>query len=140
MSWPGRSNLMIARWHLAALTLLVCVASTARAVDTLDLIPADALGSFACKSIEGLVKKSEKLVKDVEIKLPDSPAALCRMLFMSLGINAGLDTKGNCSAVVVNEKHVGGKLGFRNLDQYIVLSIPFSDIDAMAGNFDLGKG
>src|SRR5262249_6401745 len=131
---------MIRPSHLAALSLVLSIVTRARAADTLDLIPADATGGVACKSIEGLVRKSDKLVKDLELKLPEQPGALCKQLFMALGINAGLDTRGGCSAVVVNQKHVGGDINFRNLETFIVLTIPFSDLDAMAGNFGLGKG
>src|SRR4051812_23064658 len=99
------------RWsHLTALSLVVSLAtSPTRAAETYDLIPADALGGVACKSIQGLVKKSEKLIKDVGLKIPDEaqPGALCKQLFMFLGIQTGLDTKGNCSLVVVNKKHIG---------------------------------
>src|SRR5687768_1732188 len=99
------------RWtHLLALSLLFCVWTPSRAVETYDMIPADALGGVACRSIQGLVKKSEKLIKDTEIQFPEKPADLCKSLFTAIGINAGLDTKGGCSLVVVNEKHVGVKL------------------------------
>src|SRR5438105_3593451 len=118
------------RWtHLLALSLLFC-GETARAVETYDLIPADALGGVACRSIQGLVKKSDKLAKDVGLELKDSPADLCKLLFTSIGIKAGLDTQGGCSLVAVNEKHVGAKfnLGIRgggNAEQFVVFTIPF---------------
>jgi len=86
------------RWsHLTELSLVLALAaSPLRAVETYELIPADALGGVACKSIQGLVKKSEKLIKDVDLKLPDEaqPGALCKQLFMFLGIQTGLRHQG----------------------------------------------
>src|SRR5262245_47082295 len=140
---------MIWRPQLAALCLVLCLATTsgrARAADMLDLIPADALGGVACRSIEGLVQKTTKLIKDTEIKVPEQPGAICKQIFMALGIQAGLDTKGGCSAVLVNEKHIGEKFKFaifgggNNAEKFVVLTIPFSDLDAMAGNFGIGQG
>ena len=57
-----------------ALILVICAAANAPAADILDLIPADALGGVTCRSISELVKKSEKLIKDVEF-LMASPKA-----------------------------------------------------------------
>ncbi len=131
---------MVRRSHLVALALVLGIATSSRAVETYDLIPADALGGVACRSIQDLVKKSEKLAKDADITLPEQPGALCKQLFMFLGIQAGLDTKGGCSLVVVNKKHIGAEIGFNNFDQYIVLTIPITDIDAMGKNFGFEKG
>jgi hypothetical protein len=131
---------MVQRSCLTALSLLLCVAASSPAADSLDLIPADALGGVACRSIDGLVQKSEKLVKDAEIKLPATPSVLCTSLFTALGIQNGLDRKGGCSLVVVNKKHIGAEIGFGNLEQYLVAALPFSDLDAMAGNFGIDKG
>lgn len=136
------------RWsHLTALSLIICITTRSTAVETYDLIPADAMAGVSCKSIQGLVQKSEKLIKDAEIKLPVQPRALCKELFMALGIQVGLDTKGGCSAVLVNEKHIGEKFkinlfggGGSNAEKFVVLTIPMSDIDDMAGNFGIGKG
>src|SRR5262245_58349783 len=133
---------MIRYAHLIALSLVVSVSTTTPAAETYDLIPADALGGVACKSIQGLVKKSDKLIKDVGLKIPDEaqPGALCKQVFMFLGIQTGLDTKGNCSLVVVNKKHIGAEIGLGNLDKFFVLSIPFTDLDDMAKNFGFEKG
>ncbi len=129
------------RWpHLTASCLVFCLALRSQGAETYELIPADSLGGIACRSIEGLVKKSTQLAKDAEIKLPEQPGALCKQLFMALGIQAGLDTKGGCSLVAVNPKYVGAKIGFGNFDQYLVAAIPFTDLDAMAGNFGIEKG
>ena len=54
------------RHHLAALSFVLGLATSSRAADMLDLIPADALAGCACRSIEGLVQKTTKLAKDVD--------------------------------------------------------------------------
>lgn len=136
----------MARLHLPALSLVLCLATSSRAADMLDLIPADALAGCACRSIEGLVQKTTKLAKDVELELPEQPGALCKQLFMALGIQAGLDTRGSCAFALVNEKHIGEKFklnffgGGNNAEKFVVLTIPFASLDDMAGNFGIGKG
>src|SRR5262249_61066318 len=107
----GRNGLkgvtpMVRRLHLVAISLLFCVVANSRAADMLDLIPGDALGGVACRSIEGLVAKSEKLVKDAEIKVAEvaRPRELCKQVFMFLGITAGLETQGGGALVVVHPR------------------------------------
>src|SRR5262245_50362047 len=100
---------MVRPSRLAALGLVFCVATTSRAAEAFDLIPADALGGVACRSIGDLVQKSEKLARDGGLDLPQPPGEVCKQAFALLGIQAGLDTKAGCAAVVVNKKHVGAE-------------------------------
>ena len=131
---------MVRRSHLAALVLLFGLGTSGRAAEAYDLIPADALGGVACRSIADLVSKSDKLARDAGLELPLRPGDLCRMAQMALGINGGLDLKGGCALVVANPKHVGMEINYRNLEPFLVLALPFTDLDTMAANFGFAKG
>jgi hypothetical protein len=131
---------MIRRSPLVALALLIGLGTSGQAVETYDLLPADALGGIACRNISDLVGKSDKLARDVGLKLPVTAGGLCQMAQMALGINAGLDLKGGCALVAANPKHVGMEFNFRNANEFLVVVLPFTDLDTMAANFGFDKG
>src|SRR5262249_16954790 len=127
----------------AALALLLAAptAPAAPAPDVLDLVPEDAALALAVRNITDLKKKGDKLFADAGLKdvsLP-RPSALFQQLYGARGIKAGLDEDAPAAAFVASARAAGlGKVpGDLRALQLVVIAVPFTDRDKIAGNFNI---
>jgi hypothetical protein len=104
----------------------------------LDVIPNDAAFGLVIKNLAELRDKGEKFLETHKIDLPgeDRPSRLFENVLKYLKIEKGLNEKGTLAVVVPNLKKVGVKRGdiFAVLLNLVIV-VPYSDLDQMAGNF-----
>jgi hypothetical protein len=111
-----------------------------RAQGPLELFPEDAVASLAVRDLDELIKRGDKFLTDTDIRVGFRPSQLFEEANRFLGIQAGLDRKKAAGIVLLRPEKADERLGLQQLEQLIVPIIPFTDADAMAGNFGIDKG
>ncbi len=133
----GRTRLLA----LAVLLAAVTAAPAAPPPDVLGLVPEDAAFALAVRNITDLKKKGDKLFADAGLKEESfpRPSALFGQLYGLLGITAGLDEDAPAAVVVANARKAGlGKVPTElQILRLVVVALPFTDRDKIAGNFDI---
>lgn len=125
---------------LPSLFCLFASAATAAAQETpLDLIPGDAAGAIILRHPNDLKNKGDKLLADANLEPGIRPTQLLDMLVDFLGIRAGVDWDRPGGAVLLRP-HDGEQIGLKELENNLYAVIPFTDLEKMAGNFDIPKG
>ncbi len=114
-----------------------------------DLIREDSAFGLLVKNLDDLRSKGDKLHKELQLKDNDlpRPTDLFKQLFqMLIGSEKGIDGKGPAALVVPSPKQLKLKPGGDpstdaiNLLANLVVIIPLSDPEAMAGNFGFKQG
>jgi hypothetical protein len=119
------------------LLLLAAVAPASAAPGMLDLVPDDANAAIMIQSIASLKKKGDKFIEDTEMNQPFRFSDGFKFLYDFLGIHAGVDEDQPGGLLLVHDKY-GQEGNQKSLDRLIlrlVLVVPFSDRDKIAGNF-----
>lgn len=111
-----------------------------RAADPLDLIPADAMGGVAVRNLDSFQKKADAFVKDAGIDLPMAPSEMLAQAFKELGVENSLDTTSSAAVVVVNRDVLGAEFGLGNLDKFLVVALPYKNLDKIGEVFGLKEG
>jgi len=131
---------MLLRTLCPALLLVLFAAAPARAQGGLDHIPPDALGALVFPNLTELVKKGDVLIKEGGLNPNLKPSQLVALAYVVLGIvPSDVDEEKPIVIAVVNPKVVDPQ-GGRPSDKCLVASIPFKDLDTLAGKFGFGKG
>jgi hypothetical protein len=112
----------------------------AAAPGPLDLIPADAAAALTIRNIASLKKKGDKLLNETRLKIPIRPSQAFEFVYSWLGINAGVDENAPAGILIANPAAVGAKTVRETNDDVIVVMVPFTDADKMAGNFMIKPG
>jgi hypothetical protein len=116
--------------RLSLLLLLVLVTAQPGVAQTpLELIPRHAVVGIAIRDLDELIKKGDDFIRGAALQLPVRPSQLFDLGTQFLGVQRGLDRKAAAAVVLMGD-------GL----QHIVPILPFTDADAMAGNFGLAKG
>jgi hypothetical protein len=132
---------MIRRAAVPACLLLLASTGLASAqTGMLDLIPGDALFGIAIRDLAELKKRGDKFIDDSQIKLPLRPSQAFELVYKELGITGGLDDTGAAAGVLLPPAKEGERFGLANVDQLIVLALPFTDRDRLAQDFGFKKG
>lgn len=126
--------------HFLPLAVLLIMAGNGRAQTVLDLIPPEATAGIAIRNLDELRARGDKFVADAGMQNLFRPSQLWLMALQFLGINAGVDTKNSAAIVLAPPDKGQNGLNFPNLDRHLVLILPFTDLDALAGNFGFEKG
>jgi hypothetical protein len=117
---------------LATVLLAACLAAPANGQQPLDLVPHDSALALVFRNPEELQSRGDRLLKDAGLKPPYRPSELFKLALNFLGVNAGVDTKRPAGAVVLD--------GANELTQNLVIFLPYTDLDVMAGNFGFARG
>jgi len=137
---PGRTCLVAVAVLLAVATIATA-APAAPAPGVLDLVPEDAAFGLAIRDISDLKKKGDKLYVDAGLKEGELPrfSTLFGELFGLVGIKAGVDENAPAAVIVANPRAAGLTRVPIDLDilKLLVAAVPFTDLDKMAGNFNL---
>jgi hypothetical protein len=119
---------MNCHFPLAAVLVLVWTTAARAQPQPLDLIPADAAAALVFHDPDALKAKGDKLFEEAGIQNPGlRPSQLVSLALQFLGVNAGFDGKGSAGAFLTGREN-------------IVVFLPYTDLDQMAGNFGLKKG
>jgi len=126
-------------FSMTVIALLVWGGAGRAAPSVLELIPDDANGALMIRSITELKKKGDQFLADTEIDLGIRPTQALGFVYGYVGINAGVDEDGPAGIVLVDEKHGQKDAGNQPFER-LVLLVPFTDRDKMAGNFNIKPG
>jgi hypothetical protein len=97
--------------------------------DALDIVVADAHLAVAIRNVEELTKRGDEFLEKTEFKTAWRLSDGYRFVTDYLGIRGGLDEQGAATLMMLDQDD------FRSL----VLAVPVSDFEAMAGNFGLKR-
>lgn len=130
---------MSSRWLLSLVALLVLSSVASAQATMLELIPENAVGAAAVRSIDELQKKGDKFVEDCKLEIGLArPSILFTFIFNNLGIQAGFDLKAPAAIIVLPPLNKDDRVRlFDNFERLVVLAIPVADAERMAGNFAL---
>jgi hypothetical protein len=107
----------------------------------LDLIPQDAAAGVAFRNLDDFKKKADKFAADFQQNIPIGPSQIMALMYQQLGIQNGLDEDSTAAVILANPKAAGVKKVFgQDANQLLVLAVPFTDRDTMAGNFGFKQG
>jgi hypothetical protein len=120
-------------------SIVLLAGQRVHAQNILDILPQDAAVAIAVHDLDDLIKKGDKLLADTEIKVPFRPSALFGLASNFLGINAGLDRKKPAAILLLAPEKEEDRLGGSNINELIIPVLPFTDADAMTGNFGFKK-
>lgn len=125
---------------LLAASILALVAGTAQAQTVLDLVPADATAGIAIRNVAELSKRGDEFVNEAGMQNLFRPSQLWLLALQFLGINGGIDLKSPTAIVLAPPEKGQDLLNLPNLDRFLVLILPFTEIDALARNFGFENG
>lgn len=126
--------------RLLAVAMMLVVAGNARAQTVLELVPADAMAGIAIRNLDDLAKRGDEFVNAAQMQNLFRPSQLWLMALQFLGINGGIDGKNSAAAVLALPDKGQDGLNLPNIDRQLVLILPFTDLDTLAGNFGFEKG
>lgn len=126
--------------HALAVTILFAVAGGTQAQTVLELIPADATAGIAIRNLDDLSKRGDQFVAEAGMQNLFRPSQLWVMALQFLGINGGIDGKNSAAAVLAPPEKGQDGINLPNVDRQLVLILPFTDLDLLAGNFGFEKG
>jgi hypothetical protein len=128
--------------YRTALLTLVVLAGSSPAQGQLDLLPAESLGGVVIRNLDDLKQKGDQFIKDTELRIPLRPTELFNEAYKFLGVQAPgvVDRDGSAAIVLASPKVIGQGLSLNNLDRFLVVAIPFKDIDRIGAAFGLKKG
>jgi hypothetical protein len=121
-------------------SLILFAAPRGAAQGPVDLLPQDAAAAIVVHDLDELIKKGDKFLTQTQINVPFRPSNLFDEAVKFLGINQGLNRKRPAAIILMKPEKDGERIGLGSLQTLIVPAIPFTDADAMAGNFGIDKG
>ncbi len=133
---------------LTLLTLATWTATAPAGPGMLDLVPEDAAGGFVIRQIADLRRKGDQFLAETDMHLLMRPTQLFPLIYLSLGIQQGVDENQSAALLVANPEKVGIQLfdntgqisSFDHLMRLLVIVVPFADPDQLGANFGIAKG
>ncbi|HEX5273294.1 MAG TPA: hypothetical protein VFW33_22510, partial [Gemmataceae bacterium] len=129
------------RLAVAVLLAATTAAPAAPPSSALDVVPSDAAIGLAVRNVSDLKKKGDKLYAGAGLKEENLPrvSSLFEQLYALIGVKAGVDEDAPAAVIVANPKLAGLAKVPNDPDvlKLLVGAVPFKDLDAIAGNFNL---
>jgi hypothetical protein len=126
--------------RLAFFALVTWVSSACADSGILDLIPGDAAAAVGIRNLNDLNKKGDQLIADTKMTVPLRPSQAFDFVVKFLGINAGIDSERPAAVILAHPRHIHRATLREQVDDLLVVAIPFTDRDKIAANFGLPAG
>src|SRR5262245_749349 len=120
--------------------LTFVLANHAAAQTMLELVPRESAASIAIRNLDELIERGDKLLNDTAIKVPIRPSQVFAIGTQFIGVNQGFDRKRPAAILLLAPDKDGHANDLQWLEKGLVPVLPFTDADAMAGNFGIAKG